>query len=167
MVGMSSGTAMKIQRAEQILLAIGLMLLVIGGAARFHRAVASRAAIARFDAENATSVAPPPSIALDPILSSKIDFRLWSVKRIDAYEDSLTKKTDMPLAILRIPKIAVEVPVFNDTDHLTLNGGAGRIVGTRHIGGPGNLGIAANRDGFLRGLKDIWPGDYIELLVPA
>jgi hypothetical protein len=129
MVGMSSGDVMKIQRAEHIVLAIGLTLLAIWGAARFHRAFASRAAIARFEAENATSVAQTPSIALDPILSSKIDFRLWSVKRIEAYEDSLTKKTDMPLAILRIPKIALEVPVFNDTDDLTLNRGVGRILG--------------------------------------
>jgi len=167
MVGMSSGNVMKIQRAEQILLAIGLMLLAIWGAARFHRAIASRAAIARFEAENATSVAPTPSIALDPILSSKIDFRFWSVKRIEAYEDSLTKKTDMPLAILRIPKIALEVPVFNDTDDLTLNRGVGRILGTAQIGRPGNLGIAGHRDGFFRGLKDIGPGDYIEILRPG
>src|SRR6266850_2676554 len=167
MVGMSSGNVMKIQRAEQILLAIGVMLLAIWGAARFHRAVASRAAITRFEAENATSVAPAPSIALDPILSSKIDFRLWSVKRTEAYEDSLTKKTDLPLAILRIPKIALEVPVFNDTDDLTLNRGVGRILGTAQIGRPGNLGIAGHRDGFFRGLKDIGPGDNIELLRPG
>jgi sortase A len=167
MVGMSSGNVMKIQRAEQILLAIGLTLLAIWGAARFHRAAASRAAIARLEAENATSVAPNPSVALDPILSSKIDFRLWSVKRIEAYEDSLTKKADMPLAILRIPKIALEVPVFNDTDDLTLNRGVGRILGTAQIGRPGNLGIAGHRDGFFRGLKDIGPGDNIELLRPG
>jgi sortase A len=167
MEGMSSRNVMKIRRAEQILLAIGLMLLAIWGAARFHGAVVSRAAIARFEAENATSVAPTPFIAVDPILSSKIDFRLWSVKRIEAYEDSLTKKTDMPLAILRIPKIALEVPVFNDTDDLTLNRGVGRILGTAQIGRPGNLGIAGHRDGFFRGLKDIGPGDNIEIVRPG
>lgn len=167
MVGMSSGNVMKIQRAEQILLVIGLTLLAIWGAARFHGAVVSRAAIAHFEAENATSVAPTPFIAVDPILSSKIDFRLWSVKRIEAYEDSLTKKTDMPLAILRIPKIALEVPVFNDTDDLTLNRGVGRILGTAQIGRPGNLGIAGHRDGFFRGLKDIGPGDNLEIVRPG
>src|SRR5882672_242128 len=155
MVGMSSGDVMKIQRAEHIVLAIGLTLLAIWGAARFHRAVASRAPIARFEAENATSVAQTPSIALDPILSSKIDFRLWSIKRIEAYEDSLTKKTDMPLAILRIPKIALEVPVFNEKDDLTLKRRFGCTVSTRLLGRPINLGIAGHRDGFFRGLKDI------------
>jgi len=167
MVEMSSGYVMRFKRAEQIVLAIGLTLLAIWGAARFHRAVASRAAIARFEAENAASVAPKLSAAFDPILSSKVDVRLWSSKRIEAYEDSLTKKTDMPLAILRIPKIHLEVPVFNDTDDLTLNRGVGRILGTAQIGRPGNLGIAGHRDGFFRGLKDIGPGDTIELLRPG
>src|SRR5580765_8373950 len=166
MVGMSSGHVMKIQRAERILLAIGLTLLAIWGGARFHSALASRAAIARFQAQNATSAAPRLSPALDPILSSKVDFRLWSIKRIEAYQDSLTKKTDLPLGILRIPKIDLEVPVFNDTDDLTLNRGVGRILGTARVGQPGNLCIAGHRDGFFRGLKDIGPGDTIELMLP-
>jgi sortase A len=167
MAEMSSGYVMKFKRPEQILLAIGLTLLTIWGGARIHGAFESRAAIARFQAGNATSVAPRPSVSVDPILSAKIDFRLWSIKRIEAYEDSLTKKTDMPLAILRIPKIDLEVPVFNDTDDLTLNRGVGRILGTARIGRPGNLGIAGHRDGFFRGLKDIAPGDAIELLRPG
>jgi sortase A len=99
-------------------------------------------------------------------LRSPVDFRLWSAKRISAYEDSLTKKTDAPLAVLRIPNISLEVPVFNDTDDLTLNRGVGRILGTAQVGEPGNLGIAGHRDGFFRGLQSISPGDVVELLRP-
>ena len=110
---------------------------------------------------------PNPSVALDPKTSSRINFELWSIKRIAAYQDSLTKKTEMPLAILRIPKISLEAPVFNDTDDLTLNRGVGRILGTAQIGQPGNLGIAGHRDGFFRGLKDIELGDTIELQLPG
>ena len=73
----------------------------------------------------------------------------------------------MPLAVLRIPKINLEVPVFNDTDDLTLDRGVGRILGTAQVGGPGNLGIAGHRDGFFRGLKDIEIGDTIELQRPG
>ena len=167
MVEKSSGYVTKFGRPEQILLAIGVTLLTIWGGARFHGAAESRAAIARFQAKNATSVAANPPVSLDPILHSKIDFRFWSIKRIEAYEDSLTKKTDAPLGILRIPKINLEVPVFNDTDDLTLNRGVGRILGTAQIGRPGNLGIAGHRDGFFRGLKDIAPGDTIELQRPG
>jgi len=156
-----------VQRSERFLLAIGLTLLAIWAGARFYRAVASRAAIGRFQAENATSVTPNPTVMLDPISSSRIDFQLWSIKRIAAYQDSLTKKTDVPLAILRIRKISLEAPVFNDTDDLTLNRGVGRILGTAQIGQPGNLGIAGHRDGFFRGLKDIELGDTIELQLPG
>jgi len=164
---MFSGDLTKAQRSERFLLAIGLTLLAIWAGARFYRAVASRAALERFQAEDTTSVTPNPSVTLDPNSSSRINFELWSIKRIAAYQDSLTKKTEMPLAILRIPKISLEAPVFNDTDDLTLNRGVGRILGTAQIGQPGNLGIAGHRDGFFRGLKDIELGDTIELQLPG
>jgi len=164
---MFSGDLTKAQRSERFLLAIGLTLLAIWAGARFYRAVASRAALERFQAEDTTSVTPNPSVALDPKTSSRINFELWSIKRIAAYQDSLTKKTEMPLAILRITNISLEAPVFNDTDDLTLNRGVGRILGTAQIGQPGNLGIAGHRDGFFRGLKDIELGDTIELQLPG
>jgi sortase A len=153
---------MRIHRTERILLTTGLLISAVWIAARFHGAISSRAAIAEFE-----STTPPSGTPLtDPDSGSPIDFRLWSVNRISAYEDSLPKKTEAPLAILRIPKIGLKVPVFNDTDDLTLNRGVGRILGTAQIGGPGNLGIAGHRDGFFRGLKDIEPGDTIELQHP-
>jgi sortase A len=152
---------MWIQRIERLLLAAGLMLLAVWLAARFHREMGSRAAIAAFESKAAMTATDERFIDLDS--GSPVDFRLWSVKRISAYEDSLLKKTDAPLAILSIPKIGLRVPVFNDTDDLTLNRGIGRITGTAQIDGPGNLGLAGHRDGFFRGLKDIGPGDIIEL----
>jgi len=99
----------------------------------------------------------------DPASGSQVDFTLWSVKRVAAYKDSLVKKADRPLAILRIPRIRLEVPLYNDTDDLTLNRGVGRILGTSQVNEVGNLGIAGHRDGFFRGLKDLVPGDEIEL----
>lgn len=146
---------------------MGLTLLSVWVAARFHRVVGSRMAIAEFKAEHAAAPSNGASASPDPVLSVPIDFRLWSAKRISAYEDSLAKKTDAPLAILRIPKINLEVPVFNDTDDLTLNRGVGRILGTAQVGTPGNLGIAGHRDGFFRGLQNIVPGDVLELVRPG
>jgi sortase A len=99
---------------------------------------------------------PAPSIA-------GVDFALWSAKRIEAYRDSLAMKFGTPLAVLSIPKIGLEVPVFDGTDDLTLNRGAGRIAGTSRPGEPGNMGVAAHRDGFFRKLKDVHVGDTIEL----
>jgi sortase A len=154
---------MKIRKTERILLIIGLTLLAIWAAARFHRAVASRAAISRFQGEVAGTPREISQNPADLASSLKVDFQLWSIKRVEAFEDSLGKKTEAPLAILRIPKINLEVPVFNDTDDLTLNRGVGRILGTARLGERGNLGIAGHRDGFFRGLKDLGPGDEIEL----
>jgi sortase A len=96
-----------------------------------------------------------------------VDFSLWSPQRIREYTESLSHKADVPLAVLRIPKLRLEVPVFDGTDELTLNRGAGRIIGTARLGEPGNTGIAGHRDGFFRGLKDIGPGDKLDLLLPG
>ena len=137
--------------------------LAVWMAAQFHQIIGSKAAIARFESESkktGTSVAPFP----DPDLSTPVDFSLWSPGRVTAYKDSLAQKSDAPLAILRISKIHLEVPVFNDTDDLTLNRGVGRILGTGQIGKPGNLGIAGHRDGFFRGLQNIGPSDSIEIV---
>jgi len=158
-----SDNVMSIRRVERIVLAIGFALLLVWGAARLHRTLASRAAIARFQTEEAGMLAGTMSPSADPILGSKVDFRLWATNRIAAYEASLTQEKDKPLAILRFPKISLEVPVFDDIDELALNRGAGRIRGTGQIGQVGNVGIAGHRDGFFRGLKDIVPGDTIEL----
>jgi len=156
---------MQIGKIERILLMIGLGFLAVWTAARFHQIIGSRAAIARFETE-ASGLGNRVSTFPDPDLDSPVDLSLWSPGRITAYKDSLAKKSDVPLAILRIPKIHLEVPVFDDTDDLTLNRGVGRILGTAHVGKPGNLGIAGHRDGFFRGLQNILPDDRIEIVRP-
>ena len=156
-----------LRKAEQIVLIIGLGFLGVWVAGKLHRALGSREAIARFHEAEASAPAEKLSPAIDPTLGAKVDFRLWSPKRIEGYEASLAQKKDIPLGILRITKINLEVPVFDDTDEITLNRGVGRIQGTAHIGKAGNVGIAGHRDGFFRGLKDVGAGDLIELEVPG
>ena len=156
---MSSNGLGKVRIAERILLAIGLSLLLVWAAARFHGKTASDDAIKRFYTE--ASQRPGARSA------GRVDFTQWSPQRIEAYKGSLAAKQDLPLAILHIPRIHLEVPVFNDTDDLTLNRGVGRIVGTAQIGQPGNIGIAGHRDGFFRGLKDVSRDDVIELILPG
>jgi sortase A len=151
--------------AERTVFAIGLALLTFWGVARLHRTLASRAAVARLKTEPTDMPMEGRYPSTDPILGSKVDFTLWSTKRVAAYEASLAQEKDGPLAILRVPKIGLEVPVFDGTDDLTLNRGVGRIRGTTRIGQFGNIGIAGHRDGFFRGLKDIGPGDIVELEV--
>jgi len=157
MPDMIPADARMVRIAERILLVIGLSLLAGWAAARFHGSMASDAAIKRFQASQNQGSAS----------TAVVDFADWSPQRIAAYKDSLAAKKDLPLAILRIPKINLEVPVFSGTDDLTLNRGAGWIAGTAQIGQAGNIGIAAHRDGFFRGLKDVGGNDVIELILPT
>ncbi len=165
---MESDGFMKIQKCERVLLGIGMTLLAFWALARVQGSVGSREAIKSFrtDALASLEIGGPPHLA-DPLSNSIVDFALWNPKRVAAYKESISAKTDIPLAILRIPKINLEEPVFNDTDDLTLNRGVGRIKGTAQIGQAGNLGIAGHRDGFFRGLKDMGPDDIVEVIRPG
>lgn len=151
------------RRAERLVLAIGLILLVLWALGRLYQSAASSAAIARFQAQVAG--VPPQNLspAVDLAVGSQVDFGLWSTNRITGYTESLTLKGDLPLAVLRIPAVRLQAPVFDGTDDLTLNRGVGRIQGTARVGQPGNLGIAGHRDGFFRALKDIRVDDVILL----
>jgi sortase A len=65
--------------------------------------------------------------------------------------------------VLNIPRLRLTAPVFEGTGTTALNRGLGRIAGTAALGASGNLGIAGHRDGFFRALKDIEPGDLIQV----
>lgn len=137
------------------------VLLAIYSTWQIHAFVMSQAAKWSFRAHQ--RVLSNPHATKTQLDSSRIDFTAWSEKRIQAYKDALAMKLEEPLAVLSIPKIGVEVPVFEGTDDVTLNRGAGRIAGTARPGEPGNMGIAAHRDGFFRKLKDLQLGDRIQL----
>ena len=53
--------------------------------------------------------------------------------------------------------------VLEGGDDWTLNRAVGHIADTAAPGADGNSGIAGHRDGFFRGLKDVAPGDAVEL----
>ena len=150
---------------ESGFLTTGLILLAIFFLARGWGDYQSKSDIRAFEQAMASEAVPAKLIAdgeseqpLEP------DYSLWSTKRIDDYHASNLQREDAPLAVLSISKLDLKVPVYNGTDEINLNRGAGRIKGTAKIGSSGNLGIAAHRDGFFRGLKDIELGDSIEML---
>ena len=146
---------------ERLLLIVGVLLIVICLAAYIHRTILFRAELRRFqDNQNRQ----PGGIATDfSSAEARSDFGTWSEKRILAYEHSLGEHIDPPLAVLRISKVHLEVPVLEGTDDLILNRGVGHIFGTVRPGEDGNIGVAGHRDGFFRVLKDVRPGDTIEL----
>ena len=115
----------------------------------FESAVASETTVA---AANSAIYTPEP------------DYSLWSSKRINDYHEGNEQRDEAPLAIMSIDTLDLKVPIYNGTDEINLNRGAGRIKGTAWIDAPGNLGIAGHRDGFFRVLKDIELGDSIDML---
>ena len=155
---------MKIRRVEVIVLCLDLVLLIVWGASQFHSVIGPRLAIAQFDTESRPSLKFDFLKPIDLGLYTQANPRSRSTKRVSVHLDNLTKTTGAPLAILRIPKIGLKVPVFNGTDDLTLNRGVGRVIGTAQIGGSGNLAIAGHREGFFRALEDLARGDLIELV---
>ncbi len=70
---------------------------------------------------------------------------------------------ELPIAVLRIDKVALEVPVYPDLSELNMSRGAGWIGGTAEPNTSGNMAIAAHRDRYFRPLKDIQVGDTMEL----
>ena len=119
-----------------------------------------------------TNSAPAPTpVAVRPprelTWSGKVDMRLWSGKRVKAYKAALQRETPPTLAILRVPRLKLEVPVHDGTSDAVLDLAAGRIEDTAMPGSPGNVGIAAHRDGFFRVLKDIREGDALVLETPV
>lgn len=129
---------------------IGLALLALYVGTRAHQADAARGGVREFARLRGLAWGTP-------------DRSLWSPERIRAWEQSLRGATAEPLAILRIRRLGLEVPVYEGTDDATLDRGAGHIDGTPVPGAQGNVGIAGHRDGFFRVLKDLAAGDVIEL----
>jgi sortase A len=122
----------------------------------------------------ASTAAPEPAPAPTPpppprelTWSGKVDMKLWSSGRVKAYKTALQRETPPALAILRIPKLNLEVPVYDGTTDAVLDIAAGRIESTALPGTPGNVGIAAHRDGFFRVLGDLKEGDALVLDTPV
>lgn len=150
----------KVRRGiEAVLLFSGMVLVIVYGCARMHSELVSRASLWSFKAQKSIS----RGVKGDDPGGRKVDFTRWSDNGVKAYTQALSANLPAPLAVLSIPRLGMETPVFEGTDDFTLSRGAGRIKGTAMPGEPGNIGIAAHRDSFFRNLKDVRPGDRIEL----
>ena len=127
-------------------LGLGALLVSVTALARLDAEAGREAAISEFARASATP-----------------DQALWSPERVKDYKTSLALVTEAPLAILRIPDLRLEVPVYASDSELHLNRGAGLIAGMGLPDTGGNVGIAGHRDGFFRVLKDVKAGQRIEI----
>lgn len=136
---------------ERLCLVVGFTLITAGFAVRIDGMLERRAAISDFE-------------RIKALVAAQADQSEWSDKRKADYQRALQDDAGETLAVLRIPARNIEVPVFDSTEETALNRGSGHVTGTALPGEKGNVAIAAHRDGFFRGLKDIEIGDEIELV---
>ncbi len=99
---------------------------------------------------------PAPTLSTALSVSRAPDQSLWSSSRIAAWRASAPQP---PLAVLEIPSLGLEVPVFQGD----MERGPAWIKGTARPGQPGNTGISGHRDGYFRALKDAGLGDSLSL----
>jgi sortase A len=163
-----------VQIFERGLLISGLLLLAIFALAHLHRFIMVRVEMARFEAkrleatnkDSRMTVPESASHAAYHHRAGNTEYSFWSAQRIKLHQSALSEPAES-LAVLRIPKLHLEVPVLDGTNQFTLNRGVGRIGGTSFPGQNGNIGIAGHRDGFFRSLNEISKGDVIELVTTA
>jgi sortase A len=111
----------KVSSFERILFLLGVVLLAVWGGASADRMISSRAALLKFQADESEPAQGSVTQIYDHASGSVVDLSLWSPKRVQAFKDSLAEHTGAPIAVLSIPKIHLEVPVFDGTEDLTLN----------------------------------------------
>ncbi len=158
-----------IRMMERSFFILGIVLLGLYVASDVTAEISSRAALRDFKSAQTANQSSTETAERAPSkdgvrTSESVDTSRWSGNRIQSYLGSLRAKKESAIGVLKIPRLHLEVPIFEGTDGLTLNRGVGHIVGTAALGGSGNAGIAGHRDGFFRSLKDIAIGDEIELL---
>ena len=117
-------------------------------------------------AESAFSLREPERVTREPIREKpEPDQTNWSKSRISAYAAALADGggQGLPVAVLRIGRVGLEVPVYADAGERNLNRGAGLVAGTAPPGSDGNVAIAAHRDGYFRVLERVVVGDLLEV----
>ena len=127
------------------------ILIVAAAIGYADRTLQRSAALEAFHEAQAESVTTSPGRSASDSPGTRID-------------DLVSREARDTVAVLRIEALDIEVPVFDSTDALALNRGAGHVAGTTLPGDTGNIAIAGHRDGFFRKLKDVEAGMSISLL---
>lgn len=101
-----------------------------------------------------------PNAPLEYLHQLPLTVSLWSQEALSDFRQA--EKLQAPLALVSVPRLQLEVPVFSGTSEEQLDIGAGWLPTTAELSDPnGNIAIAAHRDSWFRPLKDIRIGDTV------
>lgn len=76
-------------------------------------------------------------------------------------------KSDELIGRIEIPRVKVSAVVKEGVDTTTLSRAVGHVPNTALPGEAGNIGVAAHRDTFFRGLRNVQKGDTIRVVTLA
>ena len=144
---------------EYLLLISGIVILAVDLTALLEGRLQSRALLTKFNAADLT--ASQSQVNRDSHESTLYDGASGPGQVLPSRGS--VGGSSAVLAVLRISRLGIAVPLLEGTGAMTLNHAAGHIAGTARPGEAGNIGIAGHRDSFFRGLKDVHVGDAIEL----
>lgn len=105
-------------------------------------------------------------VALSYVAESAIDSELYQLQLRRALGEEGEKQRKLPdgaIGKIEIPKIGLSAMIAEGTEWATLRRAIGHIPGTAFPGETGNAAIAAHRDTFFRGLRNISRGDAIDV----
>lgn len=153
--------SMRILRAVELCAwAMGAVLLARFGHALLMQHVTAAEEVQRFF----VTAAAAQSKVLSGLPGVQVpDQTEWSSTRRAAYQASLTHSAPRAIAVLRVPVLRIEVPIYEGTSDDVLDRGAGWIPTTARVEDGGNIGIAAHRDSYFRALRHAAIGDSVEL----
>jgi sortase A len=145
---------------------LGLALILTHLASTLSAQYGYRSALEAFEESRAGAVPVASWPADDSLRHAGLDYAppdqsAWSAERVRQYAEALWAVPPRPEAVIRIPALALEVPVFPGATEANMTRGAGRITGSPRFGEPGNVSVSSHRDGFFRKLKDIRVGDAV------
>ena len=108
--------------------------------------------------KNAQTSTRRSQLSGSPPLSTQVD-----ANRARAASFGIDGLAGSPLGRIEIGSIGLGAMIMEGVDGKTLRHAVGHIPGTPPPGYPGNVGLAAHRDTFFRGLRNIHRGDGITL----
>lgn len=146
---------------ELFLWAIGLSLIAFYLGSTLRLESERREGIELFTQARAAANATIEPLTEIPNPEQIVDQRVDQQEAPGAPETAANES--LPVALLRMPGVDLEVPVFGDISERNLSRGAGWIPGTAPPNDGGNMAVAAHRDQYFRALKDVAVGDLLEL----
>lgn len=141
--------------------AVGALLVSLAVASGVATQVGYEAALKSFEQARENAGSGSSSERTRGLGYAEPDHSLWAPERVRRYQETRWGFVGRPEAVLRIPRLGLEVPVFAGATEEHMTRGAGRIAGSPGFGKPGNVGVSSHRDGHFRRLKDIRVGDEI------